>query len=283
VCVCEFVYVTLGVCGEGPCVPGWMKAHAAAVVGGVVLLLLSGVLRAHPGAVGSVAVISPYKAQVATLREEFRRELGGDPGLAAASTVEFSTVDGFQGREAEVVVFSCVRAQPDVAAAAADVLAAAGWQQPSSGPDAADGGGAAGCQAATGAAAAAAPAAAVTAPAAAVAPVSDAASAAVPAAAAASAAAATPASQTRHSAGTGCPAAVFGCHDLVAPPPPPPPAAAAAAAVVCHLQLLADQHLLQVPQSLVQWHQQHQVMLQALKNKQTSATSSPYRSSRANS
>ena len=51
----------------------------------------------------AIGVISPYSAQVALLRE-FRREAGDS--LAA---LEVSTVDGFQGREKEAIIISCVR------------------------------------------------------------------------------------------------------------------------------------------------------------------------------
>ena len=53
----------------------------------------------------SVAVISPYKAQVKLLRELFATALGA----AAAKGVDVNTIDGFQGREKDVVIFSCVR------------------------------------------------------------------------------------------------------------------------------------------------------------------------------
>lgn len=54
-------------------------------------------LQSYRGDVGSIAVISPYKAQVSALRYEFRRALGGDAALTAAN-IEFGTVDGFQVR-----------------------------------------------------------------------------------------------------------------------------------------------------------------------------------------
>ena len=51
----------------------------------------------------AIGIISPYSAQVALLRE-FRRDAG--ESLAA---LEISTVDGFQGREKEAIIISCVR------------------------------------------------------------------------------------------------------------------------------------------------------------------------------
>ena len=62
---------------------------------------------------GDVGVIAPYSAQVALLRE-LRAELAqrakpADPDSAEISSVEISTVDGFQGREKEAVVVSATR------------------------------------------------------------------------------------------------------------------------------------------------------------------------------
>jgi senataxin len=53
-----------------------------------------------------VAIISPYAEQVALLRRCFTDVLGPD----FAKFVEINTVDAFQGREANIVIFSAVRA-----------------------------------------------------------------------------------------------------------------------------------------------------------------------------
>ncbi|MCO5574144.1 hypothetical protein L7F22_027924 [Adiantum nelumboides] len=53
-----------------------------------------------------VAVISPYKQQVKLFRQRFRDVLGAE----GAHVVDINTVDGFQGREKDVAIFSCVRA-----------------------------------------------------------------------------------------------------------------------------------------------------------------------------
>jgi hypothetical protein len=72
---------------------------------------------ASGGGPRSVAVVTPYRAQLSALRAAFRSALGRgrggeDPDAALARMgVEFGTVDGFQGREADVVIFSAVRAQ----------------------------------------------------------------------------------------------------------------------------------------------------------------------------
>ncbi|PSC70977.1 putative helicase MAGATAMA 3 [Micractinium conductrix] len=59
------------------------------------------------GAKPSVAVISPYKAQVSLLRRLFKAALGEE----AAKLVDINTIDGFQGREKDVAFFSTVRSQ----------------------------------------------------------------------------------------------------------------------------------------------------------------------------
>uniref|UniRef100_A0A7S2A4T2 WW domain-containing protein n=1 Tax=Ditylum brightwellii TaxID=49249 RepID=A0A7S2A4T2_9STRA len=51
------------------------------------------------------AVITPYSQQVALLRRTFAEELGE----RYSNKVDISTVDAFQGKEAKIVIFSCVR------------------------------------------------------------------------------------------------------------------------------------------------------------------------------
>ncbi|XP_006847151.2 probable helicase MAGATAMA 3 isoform X1 [Amborella trichopoda] len=52
-----------------------------------------------------MAVISPYRHQVKLLRERFRETFGSQ----SDQLVDINTIDGFQGREKDVVIFSCVR------------------------------------------------------------------------------------------------------------------------------------------------------------------------------
>ncbi|KAG1657489.1 hypothetical protein FOA52_001404 [Chlamydomonas sp. UWO 241] len=54
----------------------------------------------------SVGIISPYKSQVKLLRDSFSQALGEE----GARMVDINTVDGFQGREKDIILFSCVRA-----------------------------------------------------------------------------------------------------------------------------------------------------------------------------
>ncbi|XP_010670996.2 probable helicase MAGATAMA 3 isoform X1 [Beta vulgaris subsp. vulgaris] len=56
-----------------------------------------------------VAIISPYRLQVKLFRQRFREIFGID----SEKVVDINTVDGFQGREKDVAIFSCVRASKD--------------------------------------------------------------------------------------------------------------------------------------------------------------------------
>ena len=55
---------------------------------------------------GKIGIITPYKSQLKELRSRFAQRYGE----AVLTTVEFNTTDAFQGRESEVILFSCVRA-----------------------------------------------------------------------------------------------------------------------------------------------------------------------------
>ena len=55
---------------------------------------------------GKVGIITPYKSQLKQLRFRFAHKYSE----AVLNTVEFNTTDAFQGRESEVIIFSCVRA-----------------------------------------------------------------------------------------------------------------------------------------------------------------------------
>ena len=63
----------------------------------------------HGVAVEDIAVIAPYAAQVRRLRKIFRNVKTESGEIAEIANVEVDTVDGFQGREKEVVVISLVR------------------------------------------------------------------------------------------------------------------------------------------------------------------------------
>ena len=53
-----------------------------------------------------VCIITPYSQQAAVLRRVFSHSLGPE----YTNRVEVNTVDAFQGRESNIVIFSCVRA-----------------------------------------------------------------------------------------------------------------------------------------------------------------------------
>jgi superfamily I DNA and/or RNA helicase len=66
--------------------------------------LYAALIGAYPSVPSSVGVIAPYRAQRRRLKAVFRERFG--PGC----DVEVSTIDGFQGREKDIIVMSCVRA-----------------------------------------------------------------------------------------------------------------------------------------------------------------------------
>jgi senataxin len=54
-----------------------------------------------------VGVVSMYRAQIQAMRNAFR-VFGAD----IVETIDFNTVDGFQGQEKDIIILSCVRASP---------------------------------------------------------------------------------------------------------------------------------------------------------------------------
>eukprot|EP00897_Mesotaenium_endlicherianum_P004197 jgi/Mesen1/3805/ME000206S02990 len=73
----------------------------------VVLALYDALAKRYPEELrpGRVGIITPYKQQLALLRSRFARSYGAQ----VAESVEFNTVDGFQGREVDILIFSTVR------------------------------------------------------------------------------------------------------------------------------------------------------------------------------
>ncbi|CAG9467508.1 unnamed protein product [Pedinophyceae sp. YPF-701] len=71
-------------------------------------VLLGAALRGSQQAGLTAAVLSPYAAQVALLKSRY--SASSTASEAAAADVQFATVDAFQGREADIVILSCVRA-----------------------------------------------------------------------------------------------------------------------------------------------------------------------------
>ena len=57
---------------------------------------------------GMIGIITPYKQQLFELKRRFKSEFG----QKIIDAIEFNTTDAFQGREREIIIFSCVRASP---------------------------------------------------------------------------------------------------------------------------------------------------------------------------
>ena len=57
-----------------------------------------------------VGVISMYRGQIVELKRAFRQRFGEE----VLSTVDFNTVDGFQGQEKDIIILSCVRSGPNL-------------------------------------------------------------------------------------------------------------------------------------------------------------------------
>ncbi|KAI8983501.1 hypothetical protein BDB01DRAFT_791018 [Pilobolus umbonatus] len=53
-----------------------------------------------------VGIITPYKQQLSQLKNRFQRRFGS----GILDVIDFNTVDGFQGQEKDIIIFSCVRA-----------------------------------------------------------------------------------------------------------------------------------------------------------------------------
>lgn len=69
-------------------------------------LLLQQVLREFPNSsLGSTAILTTYRAQVERIQQESK--------TISLNQVDIGTVDGFQGREADTVILSCVRTHND--------------------------------------------------------------------------------------------------------------------------------------------------------------------------
>ncbi|KAK9148527.1 hypothetical protein Scep_007284 [Stephania cephalantha] len=76
-----------------------------------ILLIYNKLVTSYPELKSSsrIAIISPYRYQVKLFRQQFCETFGMD----SEKLVYINTVDGFQGREKDVAIFSCVRANQD--------------------------------------------------------------------------------------------------------------------------------------------------------------------------
>lgn len=83
--------------------------EAEAAVRAVYMLITSAAgADARPLDTSDVGIVTPYSRQVEEIKKLAQKRLGA----ATAARLEVRTVDGFQGREKEVILFSCVRAAP---------------------------------------------------------------------------------------------------------------------------------------------------------------------------
>ncbi|KAI3952624.1 hypothetical protein MKX01_013586 [Papaver californicum] len=76
-----------------------------------VLLMYHKLVKDYPVLKSSsrLAIITPYAKQMKLFRERFRETFG----MESNKFVDINTVDGFQGREKDVAIFSCVRANKE--------------------------------------------------------------------------------------------------------------------------------------------------------------------------
>lgn len=77
----------------------------------LIVLLVRGVITRFPRVVWNktIGVIAPYKQQVFELGTELVRL---EKELDVRLGIEVNTVDGFQGREKDIIIYSCVRTNP---------------------------------------------------------------------------------------------------------------------------------------------------------------------------
>ena len=82
----------------------WCNATEAQVV----VALLRSLFARYPSVDfrGKIGVLTPYSSQLRELRRQYQQSLTKDQQL----WVESNTVDAFQGREKDIVIFTCVRA-----------------------------------------------------------------------------------------------------------------------------------------------------------------------------
>lgn len=59
----------------------------------------------HIDFTGKIGIVTPYKEQLRELIRQFRRIYGQD----ITDSIDFNTIDGFQGQEKDIIILSCVR------------------------------------------------------------------------------------------------------------------------------------------------------------------------------
>ena len=59
---------------------------------------------------GLIGIVTPYKSQVRAIKDQLYRLLRNQFGADCPQEyIEVNTVDGYQGREKDIIIFSCVR------------------------------------------------------------------------------------------------------------------------------------------------------------------------------
>ncbi|KAI9006559.1 SEN1 N terminal-domain-containing protein [Phycomyces nitens] len=86
--------------GYGHSIYNPAEAEAAVALVDMLASQLPGIKFAH-----KIGIITPYKQQLSQLKSQFERRFGSK----ILDVIDFNTVDGFQGQEKDIVIFSCVR------------------------------------------------------------------------------------------------------------------------------------------------------------------------------
>ena len=74
--------------------------------------MVQGLLQPGDVQASEIGIITPYSGQVRALSDIFDSNKGREEGGQFAG-LEINTVDGYQGREKDVIIFSAVRSNPD--------------------------------------------------------------------------------------------------------------------------------------------------------------------------
>ncbi|ORX57635.1 hypothetical protein DM01DRAFT_134426 [Hesseltinella vesiculosa] len=88
--------------GSGSSIYNTAEAEAA-----VALVDLLAKLYPQEKLASRIGVITPYKQQLSQLKSRFELAFGS----RVLSTIDFNTIDGFQGQEKDIIIFSCVRSR----------------------------------------------------------------------------------------------------------------------------------------------------------------------------
>ena len=80
---------------------------------GVVLQVARGLLETGDLSAKDIGVITPYNGQVRLLRSLFEESEESNSMEESLLDIEIKSVDGYQGREKEVIIFSCVRSNSE--------------------------------------------------------------------------------------------------------------------------------------------------------------------------